>query len=535
VNTGPFPFLVVAALMPAAVVTAQPLGTFRWQLQPFCNVITVTVTQVGSLYRVEGRDDRCGAARQGSVIGTAFLNPDGTIGMGLNVVSVPDGRPEPVAAVLSLATLNGTWSGASTAGQYVFTPGAGSGGVPRPAPAEISIPALFSLNTDGAFLAGGTFGVGTIPASGAGERLMWHPAKAAVRAGRVTGMEWNDESVGNSSAAFNSNTRATGAASFAVNASTLASGFASMAVGTSTSATQNQSFASGLNSLASGMVSFATGSGTTASGAGSFSGGSGTTASGQHAVALGQGTNALGGQSVALGLNTSATGAHAMAMGDGAIASGGNSLAVGANSQANGFESVALGLRVLAGGNGAVVLGSDALALAAAPGSFIFGDRSTTTDLTAFIPNQFLARAAGGVGFYTNPAMSIGVELAPNGSQWLAVSDVNAKQTFRDLDGEDVLTKLAAMPIQTWSYKAQGDRIRHVGPTAQDFAAAFGLGEDPLRIGTVDADGIALRAIQALEARTRQLGDAERDRQRLIERLSVLEREVARLQTQGPR
>lgn len=41
--------------------------------------------------------------------------------------------------------------------------------------------------------------------------------------------------------------------------------------------------------------------------------------------------------------------------------------------------------------------------------------------------------------------------------------------------------------------------------TAQDFHAAFGLGEDPLRISTIDADGLALRAIQALEARTREL------------------------------
>jgi hypothetical protein len=354
--------------------------------------------------------------------------------------------------------------------------------------------------------------------------MMWHPAKAAVRAGRVTGSEWNDDSVGNTSAAFNSNTRATGAASFAVNASTLASGFASMAVGTTTSATQNQSFASGLNSVASGVVSFATGSGTTASGAGSFSGGSGTTASGQHAVAFGQGTNAIGGQSVALGLNSSSTGAHAMAMGDGTIASGGNSLAVGANSQANGFESVALGLRVLAGGNGSVVLGSDALALAAAPGTFIFGDRSTTADITGFDPNQFLVRAAGGVGFYTNAGMSIGVELAPNGSQWAAVSDVNAKHRFRDLDGEEVLTKLARMPIQEWSYKAQDATIRHVGPTAQDFTAAFGLGEDPLRIGTVDADGIALRAIQALEARTQSL---MRDNAALVARLAALEARLA--------
>ena len=60
-------------------VHAQSLGTFRWQLQPYCNIITVQVTQIGSVYRLEGTDDRCGAgADQSSVIGTAFQNPDGT-------------------------------------------------------------------------------------------------------------------------------------------------------------------------------------------------------------------------------------------------------------------------------------------------------------------------------------------------------------------------------------------------------------------------------------------------------------------------
>ncbi len=109
--------------------------------------------------------------------------------------------------------------------------------------------------------------------------------------------------------------------------------------------------------------------------------------------------------------------------------------------------------------------------------------------------------------FYTNAAMTVGVQIAPSGTQWLVFSDVNSKHLFRDLDGEEVLGKLAGMPIREWSYKAQDAAIRHVGPTAQDFHAAFGLGEDPLRIGTLDADGVALAAIQALEARTRAQDD----------------------------
>ena len=67
-----------------------------------------------------------------------------------------------------------------------------------------------------------------------------------------------------------------------------------------------------------------------------------------------------------------------------------------------------------------------------------------------------------------------------------------------------MLGKLAQMPVTEWSYKAQSAAIRHIGPTAQDFHAVFGLGEDPLRIGTLDADGVALAGVRALEARTRQ-------------------------------
>jgi hypothetical protein len=74
---------------------------------------------------------------------------------------------------------------------------------------------------------------------------------------------------------------------------------------------------------------------------------------------------------------------------------------------------------------------------------------------------------------------------------------------FRDVDGDEVLAKIARMPIREWNYKAQDAAIRHMGPTAQDFHAAFRLGEDPLAISTIDADGVALSAIQALEVRTR--------------------------------
>ena len=75
-------------------------------------------------------------------------------------------------------------------------------------------------------------------------------------------------------------------------------------------------------------------------------------------------------------------------------------------------------------------------------------------------------------------------------------SDRNAKTDFADLDAREILEQVAHLPIQTWRFK--GDAVRHVGPTAQDFYAAFETGASDKTITTVDADGVALAAIQGL-------------------------------------
>ena len=43
---------VAAALVSPGGAHAQPLGSFSWQLQPFCNVVTVNLTQQGAVYTV---------------------------------------------------------------------------------------------------------------------------------------------------------------------------------------------------------------------------------------------------------------------------------------------------------------------------------------------------------------------------------------------------------------------------------------------------------------------------------------------------
>ena len=69
-------------------------------------------------------------------------------------------------------------------------------------------------------------------------------------------------------------------------------------------------------------------------------------------------------------------------------------------------------------------------------------------------------------------------------------------------DGADILARVVSMPISTWAYKTEKDAgFRHIGPMAQDFRERFGVGYDDKSIATVDADGVALAAIQGLNAK----------------------------------
>jgi hypothetical protein len=84
---------------------------------------------------------------------------------------------------------------------------------------------------------------------------------------------------------------------------------------------------------------------------------------------------------------------------------------------------------------------------------------------------------------------------------WTSVSDRNVKENFRAIDPQAVLAGVAAMPITEWKYKVEPTGIKHMGPVAQDFHSAFGLGDNDRAIGSVDETGVALAAIQGLNAK----------------------------------
>jgi hypothetical protein len=94
-------------------------------------------------------------------------------------------------------------------------------------------------------------------------------------------------------------------------------------------------------------------------------------------------------------------------------------------------------------------------------------------------------------------------------------SDRGLKERFEAVDPRAILARVLALPIERWSYK--GEPARHLGPMAQDFTAAFGLGADDRHIFPLDAAGVALAAIQGLHDLVRAQSA----------RLEALEREVA--------
>jgi hypothetical protein len=109
-------------------------------------------------------------------------------------------------------------------------------------------------------------------------------------------------------------------------------------------------------------------------------------------------------------------------------------------------------------------------------------------------------------------------------------SDRNLKTDFAPVDPAAVLDQVTALPILQWRFTSESENVKHVGPMAQDFQAAFGLGAIPTAIATVDADGVALAAIQGLNQKVEVSSrKSEVTLQKLEARNAALEKEVAEL------
>ncbi|GAB4167684.1 MAG: hypothetical protein Kow0020_00730 [Wenzhouxiangellaceae bacterium] len=176
-------------------------------------------------------------------------------------------------------------------------------------------------------------------------------------------------------------------------------------------------------------------------------------------------------------------------------------------------------------------------------GTFVWAD-SQNADFVSTGPNQFLVRASGGIWFGTNNSPSIpsgrfintstGAYLTTGGT-WTNASSRALKQDFTPVDPLSILDGVMQLDLATWRYR-ESDETRHLGPVAEDFQTIFGLG-DGQSIATVDADGVALAAIQGLNQKLEAENAALRAelaelRQSLVERdqqLVLLRQELAEL------
>jgi len=241
-------------------------------------------------------------------------------------------------------------------------------------------------------------------------------------------------------------------------------------------------------------------SNTTSGDYGTVGGGGFNSASGDSSTVGGGAQNVASGTYGTVGggrVNFASGGFGFVGGGEGNVASGDSSTVGGggSNTASGRFSTVVGGALNLAGGNFSAAAGFRAKAYV--DGSFVFSD-STDADFSSGLPNEFLVGATGGIGMYTARNYTTGCHINAGGGSWACSSSRDVKRDFTDVDTEEVLRKAVSLPLMSWRYMNEAEAIRHVGPMAQDFRAAFGLGEDDKHISAVDAEGIALAAIQGL-------------------------------------
>lgn len=162
----------------------------------------------------------------------------------------------------------------------------------------------------------------------------------------------------------------------------------------------------------------------------------------------------------------------------------------------------------------------------AAGGTFVFGKVGTGV-------NEFVVEGGGN--------LTIAGEMTA--TTYNTSSSRSLKENIVPVDGREVLDRLVAIPVAEWNFRSDEARARHLGPMAEDFQTAFGLGSDERHIGLMDATGVTMAALQGLHSLVEEKdGRIEELEQRnaelearnaaIEERLKALEDAVA--QSLGP-
>ena len=199
-----------------------------------------------------------------------------------------------------------------------------------------------------------------------------------------------------------------------------------------------------------------------------------------------------------------------------------------------------VGIRPVGGSGGFTPL-NPPLPITPAPRALYALSAGTVADLA---PGQAVT-SLNGLTDAVNLQAGIGIILDTNGNtltisaQPGGVSDRNLKTDFTAVNPENILSKLAVLPIESWRYTNEVAGIRHVGPMAQDFKATFGLGKSDKMIGYLDASGVALAALQGLnqkvdernQALETQMAQKDAEIKQLQQSIAELEKAVNKLTT----
>jgi uncharacterized coiled-coil protein SlyX len=305
------------------------------------------------------------------------------------------------------------------------------------------------------------------------------------------------------------------------------------------------------------------GRGNTASGRfATVAGGSATTVSAESATSGGGYGHTVSGQDATVAggsLNEATDTAATIGGGFDNVASGTEStIAGGRTNEASGNKGI------VPGGENNVAAGAFSFAAGrmaktetsggtAHTGAFVWGDSSSTV-VRSDASDQVIFQAGGtrtsgtAVEMYSQSDGSAGVRLDANDGTWQSLSSRAAKADVDPVDPTDVLETVTDLPVSTWRYDGQAEEIRHMGPMAEDFHEAFGLGTSEETIAALDTAGVALAAIKGLSDRLaekedriddlegeladceEEIGDLEADRAALEDELAEKDERIEALE-----
>ncbi len=236
---------------------------------------------------------------------------------------------------------------------------------------------------------------------------------------------------------------------------------------------------------------------------------------------------AVGGQALqanTIGYNNTAVGMTAMQINT--SGSFNAAFGVAAMQNATGSNNTAIGVQAGMNwtGNGNTAVGN------------LAGYSLTTGNYNIDIGNQGVAGDSGIIRIGDGGATQTATYLsgAVYGTSFNAKSDRDAKENFSAINAREILDKVAALPITRWNFKTEA-ATAHLGPMAQDFYAAFQVGPDDKHIATVDESGVALAAIQGLNAKLESLVQAQAEKIAALEKrqdLQARNAEVGQLRAQ---